>query len=218
MTVSGADPPAQGERALLRAAPRRGDQLRRPDEVDPTCTNFEDLTPLHPEERLVARDRASVIETRIVDLVDADRQGPAGLIVAPPRTGKTVLLQKMATPSRPTTPKPNVIVLLIDERPEEVTDFRTATPTRRPRWSLHVRRTGEPARAGRGDGHREGRRWSSSAEDVVILLDSITRLARAYNAEIPHSGKICPAVSTPTPCKNPRSSSAPPAPSSGAAR
>ena len=151
---------------------------------------FEDLTPLHPEERLVLETTADEIEMRVVDLVAPIGKGQRGLIVAPPRTGKTVLLQKMTRAISANHPGVHVIVLLIDERPEEVTDFRRNTPeavevvasTFDERSSRHVQVAEMVI--------EKARRMVEFGEDVVILLDSITRLARAYNNEMPHSGKI----------------------------
>ena len=151
---------------------------------------FEDLTPLHPEERLVLETEPNEIEMRIVDLVAPIGKGQRGLIVAPPRTGKTVLLQKMTRAISKNFPDVKVIVLLIDERPEEVTDFRRNTPdavevvasTFDERSSRHVQVADMVI--------EKARRIVEFGDDVVILLDSITRLARAYNNEMPHSGKI----------------------------
>jgi len=107
--------------------------------------------------------------------------------VAPPRTGKTVLLHNMANAISTNSPETTLIILLVDERPEEVTDFRRHT---RGEWSVpRLTRPAEP-HACRGDGHREGRRLVELGRHVVILLDSITRLARAYNALASNSGKI----------------------------
>ncbi len=151
---------------------------------------FEDLTPLHPDHRLVLETSPDEIEMRIVDLVAPIGKGQRGLIVAPPRTGKTVLLQKMTRAIVANQPDAMVIVLLIDERPEEVTDFRRNTPpevevvasTFDERSSRHVQVTEMVI--------EKARRIVEFGGDVVILLDSITRLARAYNNEMPHSGKI----------------------------
>jgi len=151
---------------------------------------FEALTPLHPEERLVLETSADVIETRVIDLVAPVGKGQRGLIVAPPRTGKTVLLQKMTRAICENHPDVKIIVLLIDERPEEVTDFRRNTPdsvevvasTFDEKSSRHVQVTEMVI--------EKAKRAVEFGDDVVILLDSITRLARAYNNEMPHSGKI----------------------------
>jgi transcription termination factor Rho len=127
---------------------------------------------------------------RIVDLVTPVGRGQRGLIVAPPRTGKTVLLQKMANSIIKNHPEIKVFVLLIDERPEEVTDFRLNTPpdvevvasTFDEQSARHVQVADLVI--------DKARRMVEFGEHVVILLDSITRMARAYNSEMPHSGKI----------------------------
>lgn len=151
---------------------------------------FEDLTPLHPEERLVLETEPQEIEMRVVDLVSPIGKGQRGLIVAPPRTGKTVLLQKMTRAISKNHPEAKVLVLLIDERPEEVTDFRRNTPeavevvasTFDEKSSRHVQVAEMVI--------EKAKRAVEFGEHVIILLDSITRLARAYNNEMPHSGKI----------------------------
>ncbi|HVZ93878.1 MAG TPA: transcription termination factor Rho [Phycisphaerales bacterium] len=189
MEIKGAiRPPKENERffALLRVDTVNG---RKP-EVLRTNPIFEDLTPLHPEQRYILETSPDQIETRIVDLVAPIGRGQRGLIVAPPRTGKTVLLQKMAQAISKNYPDVKIIVLLIDERPEEVTDFRRNTAggveviasTFDEDSSRHVAIAEMVA--------EKARRYVEFGEHVVILLDSITRLARAYNANMPHSGKI----------------------------
>ena len=181
-------PPKEAERyfALLRVDAINGESPDRLNEQ----VGFEDLTPLHPEERLLLETGPDEIEMRIVDIVTPVGKGQRGLIVAPPRTGKTVLLQKMATGIITNHSEVRVIVLLIDERPEEVTDFRRNTPddvevvasTFDEQTDRHVQVANMVI--------EKARRMVEFGHDVVILLDSITRLARAYNAEVPHSGKI----------------------------
>ena len=182
-------PPKESERyfALLRVDAVNG---HSPDTLNDLKT-YEDLTPLHPYERYVFEvPGTDNIETRIVDLVTPIGRGQRGLIVAPPRTGKTVLLQKMAKSIITNYPDVKVIVLLIDERPEEVTDFRNNTPddvevvasTFDEESSRHVQVCDMVI--------EKARRMVEFGEHVVILLDSITRMARAYNTEMPHSGKI----------------------------
>jgi len=190
MVIKGAiRPPKESERyfALLRVEKVNG--------RDPTgvgdLVRFEDLTPLHPEERFVLERDPEEIETRIIDLVTPIGKGQRALVVAPPRTGKTVLLQKMTKSIAANYPDVNIIVLLVDERPEEVTDFRRQCAS--PQVEVVASTFDEQS-------HRhvqvaevvieKARRRVEFGEDVVILLDSITRLARAYNAEMPHSGKI----------------------------
>ncbi len=181
-------PPKESEKyfALLRVDAINGQSPDRLYEIVP----FEDLTPLHPCERYMLETTPDIIEMRIVDLVAPVGKGQRGLIVAPPRTGKTVLLQKMANSIIQNIPEAKVFVLLIDERPEEVTDFRRQTPesvevvasTFDETTERHVQVTEMVI--------EKAKRYVEFGHDVVILLDSITRLARAYNAEVPHSGKI----------------------------
>lgn len=189
-------PPKESERyfALLRV---EAINFEDPEHVT-LKTNFEDLTPLHPgpkdaskagvEGRLHLETDADEINMRIVDLVTPIGKGQRMLIVAPPRTGKTVLLQKMANAVSTNHPEAHVIILLIDERPEEVTEMQRATKaevissTFDEPASRHVQVADMVI--------EKSRRMVEYGHDVVILLDSITRLARAHNTEIPHSGKI----------------------------
>jgi transcription termination factor Rho len=189
MVVSGAvRPPKENERyfALLRVDKING---REPTEVR-DLPNFEDLIPLHPEERFILETTPGNIECRIVDLVAPIGKGQRALIVAPPRTGKTVLLQQFANGITKNFPDTKIIVLLVDERPEEVTDFK-----RHSAESVEVVASTFDEQSSRHVQVAEvviekAKRMVEFGDDVVILLDSITRLARAYNAEIPHSGKI----------------------------
>ncbi|MBI9015723.1 MAG: transcription termination factor Rho [Phycisphaerae bacterium] len=153
-------------------------------------TVFEDLTPLHPNERLVLETNPEEISMRIVDIATPIGKGQRGLIVAPPRTGKTILLQKIANAISINHPEVQLIVLLIDERPEEVTEMQRATGK-----EVEVISSCFDEPASRHVQVAEmviekAKRQVEYGQDVVILLDSITRLARAYNTEIPHSGKI----------------------------
>jgi transcription termination factor Rho len=181
-------PPKESERyfALLRVDEVNG---RAPGAIH-NLRNFEDLTPLHPEERFIMETTPEEIECRIMDLVAPLGKGQRALIVAPPRTGKTVLLQKMTKAISKNYPDVRIIVLLVDERPEEVTDFRRNTAP-----EVEVVASTFDEQAARHVQVAEmviekARRMVEFGDDVVILLDSITRLARAYNAEMPHSGKI----------------------------
>lgn len=182
-------PPKENERyfALLRVEAINYDD---PDMLTQKVV-FDDLTPLHPNQRLKLETEATEINMRIVDLVTPIGKGQRGLIVAPPRTGKTVLLQKMATSILANHPECYVIVLLIDERPEEVTDMER---TVRSEHSEVVSSTfDEPSSRHVQVSEmviEKARRMVEFGHDVVILLDSITRLARAYNNECEHSGKI----------------------------
>lgn len=179
-------PPKQGERyfALLKVA-----QINMEDPgVARRKTLFDNLTPLHPDEWLKLETTSDNLPTRIIDLVSPIGKGQRGLIVAPPRTGKTVLLQNIANAITANYPESYLIVLLIDERPEEVTDMQRSVdgevvsstfdepPTRHVQVAEMV--------------IQKARRLVEHKRDVVILLDSITRLARAYNTVVPPSGKI----------------------------
>ncbi|MGP1272271.1 MAG: transcription termination factor Rho [Phycisphaerales bacterium] len=189
MVVRGAvRPPKESERyfALLRVDSVNG---RDPKAIH-DLVNFEDLTPLHPEERFILETTPDRIECRVVDLVAPLGKGQRALIVAPPRTGKTVLLQQMTKAITKNNPEVKIFVLLVDERPEEVTDFRRNTAdsvevvasTFDEQSSRHVQVADIVI--------EKAKRMVEFGDDVVIFLDSITRLARAYNSEMPHSGKI----------------------------
>jgi len=149
---------------------------------------FENLTPLYPNKRFVLENGAKDLCTRVMDLTTPIGAGQRGLIVAPPRTGKTILLQKLANSIATNSPDTKLIVLLIDERPEEVTDMErsvrgevvSSTFDEPPERHIQV---AEMVIA-------KAKRLVEYKTDVVILLDSITRLARAYNTVQPHSGKI----------------------------
>jgi transcription termination factor Rho len=149
---------------------------------------FDNLTPLYPDQRLkleTTRDNAS---GRVMDLLTPIGKGQRGLIVAPPRTGKTMLLQNIANSITTNHPEANLIVLLIDERPEEVTDMQRSV-----RGEVISSTFDEPAARHVQVAEmviEKAKRYVEFGKDVIILLDSITRLARAYNTEVPHSGKI----------------------------
>jgi len=154
-------------------------------------TNFEDLTPLHPNKRFVLEVSADDLSGRVVDLVTPIGKGQRGLIVSPPRAGKTVLLQRMALSIIKNQPDCYVIILLVDERPEEVTDMqRVVTGTN---VEVVASTFDEPP-----DQHihvsdivlEKAKRLVERKHDVVILLDSITRLARAHNTEAGPGGKL----------------------------
>ncbi|MCC7212211.1 MAG: transcription termination factor Rho [Candidatus Brocadia sp.] len=149
---------------------------------------FDDLTPLHPTERIFLEKNPTEFETRIMDLVTPIGKGQRGLIVAPPRTGKTVLLQKIANSITKNHPEVYLIILLIDERPEEVTDMDRSVEA-----EVIGSTFDEPASRHIQVAEmviEKAKRMVEYGKDVVVLLDSITRLARAYNTEVPHSGKI----------------------------
>jgi transcription termination factor Rho len=152
---------------------------------------FDDLTPLHPDERLILETDPQEINMRVMDLVTPIGKGQRGLIVAPPRTGKTILLQKIANSVLRNHPECYVIVLLIDERPEEVTEMERTV--KGPKAEVVSSTFDEPASRHVQVSEmviEKAKRMVEYGTDVVILLDSITRLARAYNTEVPHSGKI----------------------------
>jgi transcription termination factor Rho len=155
------------------------------------CVPFNELTPIHPCRRLVLETGPHDIEMRVMDLVTPIGKGQHGLIVAPPRTGKTILLQKMASGILKNHPECHVIVLLIDERPEELTDMREkvrgvgaevvgSTFDKAPEQHRHL---AESTRD-------RAKRLVETGTDVVILLDSLTRLARACNALMPAGCKL----------------------------
>jgi len=149
---------------------------------------FDDLTPLYPDRRLAMETDADSLEMRIIDLVSPIGKGQRGLIVAPPRTGKTILLQLIANSIAMNNPDCDLMVLLIDERPEEVTDME-----RHVRGEVISSTFDEPASRHVQVAEmviEKARRLVEYGRDVVILLDSITRLGRAYNNEAPHSGRI----------------------------
>lgn len=149
---------------------------------------FENLTPLFPDERLGLETTADEISMRVMDLATPIGKGQRGLIVAPPRTGKTVLLQKIANSISQNSPDSKLIILLIDERPEEVTDMQRTTKAEvlSSTFDEHPERHVQVAEIV----IEMAKRRVENGEDVIILLDSITRLARAYNTIQPHSGKI----------------------------
>src|SRR5437763_3507270 len=163
---------------------------KAPDEGT-AVTSFEDLTPLHPNKRLVLETAPDELSMRIVDLITPIGKGQRGLIVAPPRTGKTILLSKMANAIVHNHPEAYVFVLLVDERPEEVTEMqRLVTSTNAevvastfdepPEEHIHIAEIVL----------EKAKRMVEMKRDVVILLDSITRLARAHNTETPGGGKL----------------------------
>lgn len=179
-------PPKEGERyfALLKVETINDE----PPENLYSKIPFENLTPLYPEERLIMETGPDDISMRIVDLITPIGKGQRGLIVAPPKTGKTILLQNIANSIAKNNPEVVLIVLLIDERPEEVTDMErnvkgeVISSTFDEPTSRHVQVAEMVI--------QKARRLVEYGKDVVILLDSITRLGRAYNTETPASGRI----------------------------
>jgi transcription termination factor Rho len=187
-TVAGqVRPPKEGERylALLKVETINGTD---PDTARQRIT-FDNLRPRYPDVRLRLESSSEDLSMRVVDLIAPIGKGQRGLIVAPPRAGKTILMQKMANAIAENHPEVTLIVLLIDERPEEVTDMQEQVKSAEVISSTFD----EPA-----DRHvqvadmviEKAKRLVEHGRDVVILLDSITRLARAHNVIVPHSGKI----------------------------
>lgn len=152
---------------------------------------FDDLTPTHPDQRIVLETTPDEVECRVVDLIAPVGFGQRGLIVSPPRAGKTILLQKMAKAVLHNFPDSYVFMLLIDERPEEVTDMERQVKGKN---CEVISSTFDEAPARHIQVSEmvieKAKRMVEYGKDVVVFLDSITRLARAWNAECPHSGKI----------------------------
>jgi transcription termination factor Rho len=179
-------PPKEGERylALLKVEEVNGAE---PDHAKHRIA-FDNLRPRYPEHRLRLENEAGDLSMRLMDLISPIGMGQRGLIVSPPKAGKTILLQKIANAILENQPDVHLIVLLIDERPEEVTDMEENV-----KGEIISSTFDEPA-----DRHTQvaemvlekAKRLVEAGRDVVILLDSITRLARAYNVTVPHSGKI----------------------------
>lgn len=183
-------PPKENERyfALLRVEAINGQ--------DPNLVtakvSFDDLTPLHPNRRLLlANDQTKDLSTRVVDILSPIGMGQRGLIVSPPKAGKTILLKQLAKATMINHPDAYVIVLLIDERPEEVTDMER--DIRGPNCEVVSSTFDEPPSRHIQVSEmviEKAKRMVEYGDDVIIFLDSITRLARAWNTEVPHSGKI----------------------------
>ena len=179
-------PPKDNERfyALLKVETVNGEG---PDQVKKAIL-FDNLTPLYPEERIKLEGKPKEFSMRILDLMSPVGKGQRGLIVAQPKTGKTILLQKIANTTLENHPEVKIIVLLIAERPEEVTDMarsvdaEVVSSTFDEPPERHVQVADMAL--------EKAKRMVEYGHDVMILLDSITRLGRAHNAVIPHSGKI----------------------------
>jgi len=189
-TVSGQiRPPKENERyfALLRV---EAINYQDPNLLS-TKVFFDDLTPLHPDSRIVMEHPAGGVETRVTDMMVPVGFGQRGLIVSPPRAGKTILMQKMAKAALANYPDLYVFMLLIDERPEEVTDMERQVKGKN--CEVISSTFDEPAARHLQVADmvlEKAKRMVEFGHDVMIFLDSITRLARAHNAECPHSGKI----------------------------
>lgn len=179
-------PPKEGERylALLRVEAVNGED---PEQLSERL-HFDDLTPIYPQERITLEKSPKDISTRLVDIFSPLGRGQRGLIVSPPKAGKTTLLKNVANSITSNHPDIHLIVLLIDERPEEVTDMQrsvlgevvSSTFDEPPENHIKVAELVL----------ERAKRLVEHKKDVVILLDSITRLARAYNLVVPSSGKI----------------------------
>ncbi|HYJ79801.1 MAG TPA: transcription termination factor Rho, partial [Longimicrobiaceae bacterium] len=179
-------PPKEGERylALLKVERVNGDEPERAKHR----IAFDNLRPRYPDDRVRLETASGDISMRVMDLIAPLGKGQRGLIVAPPKAGKTILMQKIANAITENHPEVHLIVLLIDERPEEVTDMQENV-----RAEVISSTFDEPA-----DRHTQvaemvlekAKRLVEHGRDVVILLDSITRLARAYNTVVPSSGKV----------------------------
>ncbi|MCG6913196.1 transcription termination factor Rho [bacterium BMS3Abin03] len=179
-------PPKEGERfyALLRVEAVNGIE---PDKVRGR-TLFDNLTPVYPTKKINLESAPGEYSMRVMDMLSPIGRGQRGLIVSPPKSGKTILLQKIANSITRNSPEIKLIVLLIDERPEEVTDMERSV-----QGEVISSTFDEPA-----ERHvqvadmviEKAKRLVEAKEDVVILLDSITRLARAHNIVVPHSGRI----------------------------
>ena len=179
-------PPKSKERfyALLKVEEVNG---KEPSEVRRAIL-FDNLTPLYPDQKFNLEDNPKDLSTRIMDMISPIGKGQRGLIVAQPKTGKTVLVQKVANAITKNHPEVKMIILLIDERPEEVTDMK-----RNVEAEVISSTFDEPPERHVAVADmviQKARRMVEFGDDVVILLDSITRLGRAHNAVIPHSGKI----------------------------
>lgn len=160
--------------------------------MDPVASKrrpyFDKLTPIFPNEKLVLETSSIDLSTRVMDLVAPIGRGQRGLIVAQPKAGKTVLLKKIANAIEDKYPDVELIVLLVDERPEEVTDMKRSLHRSEVIYSTFDQQSAHHVKVAQMVNER-ARRLAESGKDVVILLDSITRLARAYNMEVPSSGR-----------------------------
>lgn len=189
-TVSGQiRPPKENERyfALLRVEAVNYQEPNRTSQLVP----FDELTPIHPDKRIIMEADVNDMSTRVVDMMTPIGFGQRGLIVSPPRAGKTIMLQKMAKSVLKNYQDAYVIMLLIDERPEEVTDMERQVKSRQ--CEVISSTFDEPSSRHVQVAQmvlEKAKRMVEFGIDVIIFLDSITRLARAWNAECPQSGKI----------------------------
>ena len=209
--------PRDGERREKFNALVRLDKVNGLDpEKSLSRPEFSKLVPLYPQERLRLETDAGNMTTRIIDLICPIGKGQRGLIVSPPKAGKTMILQSIANAIAKNNPECHLMVVLVDERPEEVTDMQRTV-----KGEVIHSTFDHPA-----DDHttvaelaiERAKRLVEMGNDVVILLDNITRLGRAYNNSAPASGRILSGGWTPPRCTRPSGSSARPATSSTAAR
>lgn len=149
---------------------------------------FDSLTPIYPDERITLESSSIDLSTRLIDLIAPIGKGQRGLIVAQPKAGKTVLLKKIAQSVEEHYPEIELIVLLVDERPEEVTDMKRSLKRSEVIYSTFDEQASHHIKVAHMVIER-AKRYAESGKDVMILLDSITRLARAYNMEVPSSGR-----------------------------
>jgi len=186
-TISGQIRPPKGDEKYFALIRVEAVNLTDPEKAKQK-TVFDNLTPLHPDERLNLEYDKKEMSSRIMNMLTPIGKGQRGMVVAPPFTGKTMLLQKIANAITKNHPEISLIVLLIDERPEEVTDMlrsvngEVISSTFDEPATRHVQVADMVI--------EKAKRLVEHQQDVVILLDSITRLARAYNTVVPHSGRI----------------------------
>jgi transcription termination factor Rho len=209
--------PREGERREKFNALVRLDKVNGLDpERSASRPEFSKLVPLYPQDRLRLETDPTNMTTRIIDLICPIGKGQRGLIVSPPKAGKTMILQAIANAITKNNPECHLMVVLVDERPEEVTDMQRTV-----KGEVIHSTFDHPA-----DDHttvaelaiERAKRLVEMGHDVVILLDNITRLGRAYNNSAPASGPSCPVASTPLRCTRPSGSSARPATSRTAVR
>jgi transcription termination factor Rho len=160
-----------------------------PDEASKERRNFDKLTPLFPDERFRLESGPAAVTERIIDMIAPIGKGQRGMVVSPPKAGKTTVLKQIANGIINSSPDTHVIVLLVDERPEEVTDWQRTVEAAEVVYSTFDKPTDQHIQVTELVLER-ARRLAESGRDVAVILDSITRLARAYNLAAPSSGKI----------------------------
>ena len=180
-------PPKEGERyfALLKVSSINYESP----EIAKHKILFDNLTPLYPQEKFNLEARSGGVTTRIIDLIAPIGKGQRGMVVSPPKAGKTTVLKQIANGIVQSSPETHVMVLLVDERPEEVTDWQRTVEAAEVVYSTFDKPTDQHIQVTELVLER-ARRLAESGKDVAIILDSITRLSRAYNLAAPSSGKI----------------------------